>query len=375
MIIGYDAKRAYLNGSGLGNYSRNTIEVMMQYFPENNYYLYTTDDDTPYFYIDENTPNVQVRTPQSTIDKLSDSFWRSYTIYNQLQKDKIDLFHGLSNELPFSLSNKKIKSIVTIHDLIFLRYPHLYSFLDRAIYNRKFKRASEISDRIIAVSEQTKEDLVHFYKIKPEKISVVYQGCNPLYYQQASEELKSFTRQKFDLPMHFILYVGTIEERKNLLGVLKSLYANKIDIPLVVVGQARKKYFDTIQEYLAEKSIHNVYFLENVELHDLRVIYQMAEVFIYASVFEGFGIPILEALNSKVPVITSKGGCFHEVGGKSTIYIDPKDIWEMGDAIKKVLSDKELREKMKIDGYEHARLFRHENIAKNLMAIYKEIIG
>jgi len=376
MNIGFDAKRAFLNGSGLGNYSRNTIELMSHYFPEHQYNLFTPDDDPTMFNKELlRHPSIHMKTPDNFVDRLFSYNWRTNRIKKELINEGIQLYHGLTNELPVGINKTGIKSIVTIHDLIFLRYPHLYHSIDRFIYNKKIKRALEIADMIISVSEQTKTDIINFYNIKPEKIRVIYQGCNSVYYEETPEESKSVIRMKFDLPSQFLLSVGTVEERKNVLSLIKAIHEYQIDCPLVVVGAIRKKYFDSIRKYLSDHRIRDVYFLENVELHDLHVIYQMASVFVYVSVFEGFGIPIVEALNSKVPVITSIGGCFSEAGGPGSIYIDPKNIEELADSIKKVLHDSSLKQRMVDEGYKHAYNFRQDKIAHNLNHIYCEIIN
>lgn len=371
MRIGFDAKRAFFNRSGLGNYSRETINILAEFFPSNEHILYTPKPSkSKVFY---KAGNIKVHGPLKTIHKLFSSYWRSIALTQDIVFDKIDLFHGLSNELPKDIEKIKTPSVVTIHDLIFLRYPEFYAPVDRRIYEKKFYYAAENARKIIAVSQQTKDDLHQFFKIKEDKIDVVYQGCNAMFWQSMGEGKKNEILMKYLIPEQFILYVGTIEERKNLLNIIKALHTGKINYPLVVIGRPTK-YMSQIKAYIDEHKVEHVYFLYNVPNEDLPAIYQLAELFVYPSVFEGFGIPIVEALTSKTPVITSKGGCFAEAGGKSSIYVEPSNVDELAEAIRTVLNDSYLRDTMIIDGFLHAQQFRYEKIAMNLMSVYNSVL-
>ncbi|MDQ3045990.1 MAG: glycosyltransferase family 4 protein [Bacteroidota bacterium] len=371
MNIGFDAKRAFLNSSGLGNYARTLIKSLDTHFPENQYTLFTTRQaETDFKKLITEKSTISIREPESFIDKKLRSRWRSYGITDILNEKHLDVYHGLSNELPFNIGNFKGKKIVTIHDLIFLRYPKLYPFIDRKIYNKKFRHACDVADEIIAISEETKRDIEKFYFIPESKIKVVYQSCDEVYYQDVSEFTKSAIIEKYKLPADYLLYVGTIEERKNLLTIVKALKSVK-DIPLVVVGNKRS-YFQKVAEYIQlHKLQKRVIFLENVENSELPVIYRNSNVFIFPSVFEGFGIPIIEALTSKTPVITTKGGCFPEAGGPDTIYIDPYNEVAMAEQINKLLSSENYRSGIIEKGYEYAKRFRPEQISAEVMEIYK----
>jgi glycosyltransferase involved in cell wall biosynthesis len=301
------------------------------------------------------------------------SYWRSFLLSKRLVKDGIDIYHGLSNELPYNLQKTNVKSVVTIHDLIFMRYPEWYNPIDRQIYTYKFRYSSKIAQAVIAISEQTKTDLIDYFKMDEKKIKVVYQGCNEVFKQQLSkEEIEKLNRQ-YNLPEQYILYVGTIEERKNLLNIIRALHQGKIDVPLVVVGRPTA-YYEKVRKYIQDNQLENIIFLNSIPVENLPAMYQGASLFTYPSIFEGFGIPILEALQSKVPVITSKGGCFHEVGGTSSVYIDPENVEEIIDAIKKILSDSALQVEMKEKGFQHAHKFSNTIISQQIMDLYQEIL-
>lgn len=371
MKIAFDAKRAFRNFSGLGNYSRMVIHQLCEYYPDNEYVLFT-----PLSGKTENTfPPVNTRlvTPESPLLKVFNSYWRTYSIGNALKKEKFDIYHGLSNELPFNIHKTSVKSIVTIHDLIFLRFPGLYKPVDRQIYLRKFKYAALNSHLVIAISNQTRSDVINYFNIPEEKIRVVYQSGNPYFSKIYSEDDLNKIRQKYNLPGHFILNVGTIEERKNLLQLVRAQKKTKSKIPLVVVGQKRKDYFRKIASYIDSQHIKNVYFLQNVPTSDLPLIYQAATVFAYPSSFEGFGIPVLESLQSGTPVIAGKGHCLEETGGPDSIYIDPFNLEEFSNALDQVVESNSLQQTMRKSGFKYAERFHPEKTVRNLYAAYESL--
>jgi glycosyltransferase involved in cell wall biosynthesis len=296
-----------------------------------------------------------------------------FKIVPEIKADKVTIYHGLSGEIPIGLHKNGPKIIVTIHDLIFIHYPELYSFFDRKIHYLKFKYAAKNSDLIIAISEQTKKDIIYFFKIKPEKIKVIYQGCAPIFKEEIELDFIEMVKNKYRLPSKFILNVGTIEKRKNILSVIKSI--RNIDIHLVVIGK-KTIYFKEIKEYISENGIEaKIIFLENVDIKELAVIYRLAKIFIYPSIFEGFGIPIIEALYSRTPVITTEGGCFKEAGGENSIYIDTRNIIEIENCIKNLLNEPEKQEMMKIAGFKFVQKFNDNQIAKDIILCYDDIIN
>jgi glycosyltransferase involved in cell wall biosynthesis len=370
MNIGFDAKRIFHNKTGLGNYSRDLVCLLSNIHPKSNFFLYNPKDKK----IDrlENNKNVIEVLPTSLFWKKISSIWRLGPVVKQLVADRIQVFHGLSGELPKGLAAANIKSVVTIHDLIFMRYPKLYSYIDSKIHYKKFLHAVNKADQIIAISEQTKRDVVSFLNVDPSKIKVIYQGCNQLFKTEQSHVFKEDVRKKFKLPNQFILNVGTIETRKNSMLIVKAI--KDIDTVLVVIG-GETPYYHEVKEYIDTENMKDkVVFLNDVALEELVAIYQMANVFVYPSIFEGFGIPIIEALYCKTPVITSVGGCFPEAGGPHSIYINPFDEKELQGKIIEVLSNAELRNTMADRGYEFVQKFNDNIIAEEMMNVYKGLI-
>ena len=372
MKIGFDAKRAFSNNTGLGNYSRDSIRILGSFYPNNEYHLYTPKGKpNPRLSFLENQAQYHVHTPTSFLHNAFSGIWRSVILSKQLQKDEIEIYHGLSHELPKGIEKTNIKTVVTIHDLIFIRYPNLFKTIDRKIYFYKFLHACQIADHIIAVSQQTKKDIMEFFSIPTNKITVVYQGCNQAFQSEVSSQGKEAIQNRYHLPENYLLYVGSIEERKNLLTLLKSI--KNTNDQLVIIGEG-KQYKKQCLQFINENKIsHRTHFLSGLSLTEMAAIYQSAEMMIYPSIFEGFGIPILEALFCKTPVITSKGGCFIESGGTDSCYINPLDESELTQAINQIQSNKRLKEKMITSGYQHAQNFTDDKIAKNLMNIYQSL--
>ena len=246
---------------------------------------------------------------------------------------------------------------------------YFWQWIKPQIYNKKFKSACLRANKIIAVSQQTKQDIIDFFFIPEEKIEVVYQGCNTVFQKEIAVNKKQETEVKYNLPKDYLLYVGSIEERKNLLTLLKTLK----ELPnqkLVVIGNG-KAYKIKCLRFISEHNLSDrVAFLSGLEIEEMAAIYQSAQMLIYPSIFEGFGIPILEALFSKTPVITSKGGCFSEAGGPTTKYINPLSVEQMKAAILEIQNSSDLQKEMQTKGFEYAQNFTDDKIAKNLMEVY-----
>ena len=371
--IGFDAKRAIQNNTGLGNYSRYVIEVLSRFYEENKFLLYAPKNkENPRLKVINTQKNVCFRFPVSGWKHFS-SLWRVYGVKKGLRKDKITVFHGLSNELPIRINRTGIPAVVTVHDLIFLHYPNFYKPIDRWIYKLKFRHACKIADKVIAISECTKRDIVSLFGVPKEKVAVVYQGCHSNFKQTISSEKKEEVISKYSLPAQFLLYVGTIEDRKNLLLIVKALKYLNEDIHLVAVGK-KTKYKALIDKYIIKYQLSKrVHFYHQVLFDDLPAFYQLAQIFILPSRYEGFGIPIIEALTSGTPVIAAKGSCLEEAGGEHSFYIDPDNETELTDKINLILNDAKLAHQMSEQGKNYVERFSDETIAKELMLIYRSV--
>lgn len=369
MKIGFDGKRATNNLTGLGNYSRSLIAHLAQFFPQNQYFIYTPKIKAkPQISSFLGIKNVFAKTPDSP-----GLLWRTLGIKKQLVRDGIELFHGLSHEIPAGLHLLKIPSVVTVHDLIFLKFPQYFGIFDRLIYRLKCQYACKYADKIIAISECTKRDIITFFNIDSQKIEVVYQSCDDSFKTPATDEKKASVREKFQLPQKYILNVGTIETRKNLLTLIRALKYIDETYHLVVVGK-RTRYADLVQKEIELLGLNSrITFLQNVPFDELPSIYQMAAIFVYPSVYEGFGIPVIEALYSNVPVVASTGSCLEEAGGPDSVYINPEDHMGFAQAIGKLLKSDEMTEQMKIKGLSYVQRFDNQRLSEEMMNIYTHV--
>ncbi|MDR7130094.1 glycosyltransferase involved in cell wall biosynthesis [Algoriphagus sp. 4150] len=376
MRIGFDAKRAFKNFTGLGNYSRFILKSLSHNFPSNDYLLFTPEvqREAKEISLACNNSNQKTITPND-LWKLPgvSGIWRSIFQGIKHSESQLDIFHGLSNEIPL-FKNKSTKYVVTVHDLLFCRYPELFNPIDVQIYKLKMGRSCRAADQVIAVSEQTKKDLITYFSIDPAKIKVVYQGVHEIFNRDVSLDNRIHIKQKYNIPDRYLLFVSTIDKRKNVQLILEALKERRDwDCPLVVIGRPTS-YMANLKTYIHEHRLENkVFFLHDVSFEDLPTIYKMAHVFIYPSYFEGFGIPIIEAQRMGVPVITSTGSCFREAGGNGALYGRPDDPAGLIAHID-LLSDDTQREVLIQKGYMNIKRFDQKIISRQLMEIYEEVM-
>lgn len=372
MKIGFDAKRAFNNQRGLGTYSRETIRITATCAPENQYYLFTPDVDPAIRF--NRLDNQVIKLPSLSIGSFTRTLWRTFRITSHAEKLGLDVYHGLSHELPYGIEKTKVHTVVTMHDLLFLKQPELFHAFDRKMYCKKYLRSCKVADKVITVSEHTKHDLLELTDTPESKIEVVYQGCCPQFKTLVNETRKKSLKERYNLPAQFLLNVGAFEPRKNQMLIMKALKAGKIDMPLVIAGRTTD-YLKELQKHIAENGLQNqVKLLPDFPSAELPTLYQCATLFVFPSTYEGFGIPVVEALTSGIPVIAATGSCLEESGGPDSIYVNPNDEEELATRINEVLSDEQRRATMMVKGLSYTQRFSDETIAENLIRIYKSII-
>lgn len=371
MRIGFDAKRLFNNSTGLGNYSRTLVRSISELYPENDLFLFTPakgkNIEAEYFY----SSNFSIISPH----KAPGWLWRSFLMTKDIKKLNLDIYHGLSHELPYGIHTSGTKTVVTIHDLIYKFHPEDFPYFDRLVYERKFKYACQYADVIIAISQSTKNDIVKYYGVSESKIQVVYQTCNPDFQNVLSDAQIDSVLKQYKLPDDFLLYVGTINRRKNLLSVVKAINAIKKDLktPLLVVGNG-KEYKQEIEEYIKLQNLEKlIYFAPYIRNDHLPALYQNAKAFIYPSKYEGFGIPIIESLYSKTPVITTRMSSLPEAAGPGAIYVEPEKIEEISEAILSILKDDSLRNELSQNGFEYVQKFNQKILTTQIFDIYKSL--
>lgn len=374
-IIGFDAKRIVRNGTGLGSYGRTLVNDLAQR-QDLALRLYAPDkgrDDLRSQIVER--PNVSFCYPHfSSSIHLPSSWWRMKGVVTDLQRDGVQLYHGLSGELPIGIRKSGIRSVVTIHDLIFLRHPEFYNWVDTKIYAWKFRQTLREADHVIAISECTKRDILYYGDIDEQKISIVYQSFAPRFSVEVSEEQRTQVRSAYQLPQRYILNVGSIEARKNILQAVQALPLLPDDVALVMVGR-HTPYTDQVLQYVREHHLEErVRVLHGVPDEHLPMLYALAESFVYPSVYEGFGIPIIEAISCGLPVVACSGSCLEEAGGPDSLYVQPGNVEAMAAAIRLTLVGAEGRELRIENSKKYIRRFSGCNVADQVADIYSALM-
>ncbi|MBO4960952.1 MAG: glycosyltransferase family 4 protein [Flavobacteriales bacterium] len=369
--IGYDAKRLFNNRSGLGNYSRTLVRDILSRHTNDVCYLFTPKRSVEVDFL----PSTQCRVVMPRGGwKLLKSLWRTVRIAPKCRKEKINVFHGLSHELPYGIEKMGVKTVLTVHDLIFMRHPEFYNRTDVKIHTKKIRYAVQVADVIIAISNQTKVDIMELLGVEEEKIRVVYQGItrHSLYdmsLKEAEEELKSFL-----LPTKYILCVGTMEERKNQLKLCQAL-KNIPEAHLVIVGRSSGGYGQMLHRYIRENDIADrVKIFSDVTDSQLSAFYKKCLYVVYPSVYEGFGLPIVEAMAYGKPVLTTRGGCFEEAGGRAAWYMDSSDVNDIARCIRRLWADGFARDILRENAREQLKKFSAENTSEKIYEIYRSLV-
>ena len=372
MIIGFDAKRAFQNRTGLGNYSRMLICGLAQQHQDVRSFLYAPVMSGEYKGYFSGYANISTRQP-SGMDRHFPNLWRRYGVSVHLRGDKVDIFHGLSHELPHGIP-RSIKKVVTMHDLIVWRYPQYYSAFDRRVHRIKQRHACRIADVVIAISQQTKSDLIKYMHVPEAKIRVLYQSCDNIFWKPVSEQDKASVREAYSLPERYVICVGSIEERKNQQAAIKALAELPADLHLVIVGRPHGSYYHTIQSEIKRNRLTDrVHIITNADFEDFPALYANAVASVYVSQFEGFGIPIVESMCCDVPVVTSNLSSMPEAGGDAALYADPNNPHEIAQQLQRIVDDPQLRVELVEKGRKQRQLFAPDKIIADFYALYTEL--
>ena len=371
--IGYDAKRIVRNGTGLGSYGRTLVNDLAPIMPDVTLRLYAPDagrDDLRCQV--QSRENVRFCYPRHLRFRLQRDWWRMKGVVKDLRRDGVELYHGLSGELPEGLSAAGIPGVVTVHDLIFLRHPEFYPALDAFFYKLKFRKMLREATRIIAISACTKRDILYYGDFPEDRIDLVYQSCSTRFSQPVSPSLLVEARRKYRLPQRYVLNVGTVEVRKNILLGIRAMAKLPADLHLVIVGR-QTKYQKRLDAEIRKLGLGNrIHFLQGVPNTLLPAVYRQAEAFIYPSRYEGFGVPVIEAIQSGLPVVAATGSCLEEAGGPDSLYVDPDDA---DGAAAAVLSAMENRTGMVERSRHYVRRFENQDVASQVLEVYGKALG
>ena len=377
MIIGFDAKRLLANRSGLGNYARTLVGNLLGDGAVATAHLYTPRVDAR---IDA---RILLAHPSTRLHHhrggLRGAYWRTRGVVAELRRDGVELFHGLSQELPAGLRAAGIRGVVTVHDLLQRRHPEQFPWLDRQVYNLKVAHALHTADRVVAITEATRADLLaHYPWLEPARVAVVYQSCDPVYFARPAEAEVAAARRRFGLPANYLLSVGSMVARKNHRVLVEAVarLPPRERLPLVLVGRGPER--DRLRSLADGLGLGDAVLIRTDvgTTRELRAVYAGATVLLYPSVAEGFGIPLVEGSLQGVPVLAGDVPAMREAGGPGARYVPPRGVAGWAEALGRVLGDGALRERMAREQEAYARRhFGAEVTARALVRVYREVLG
>ena len=285
----------------------------------------------------------------------------------------VDVFHGTDHLLPpFS----RARTVFTLHDLIFKFFPEYHLPLNRAFLGLMLPRFLRRADAIIAVSECTKRDAIRLYHLPPERITVIYEGVDPALRPESDSARIAQARARYAHDQPFILYLGTIEPRKNIVALIdavRALRARGLPHRLLIAGRKGWLYQPTL-DHVAQMGMSDaVDFLDYVPDAELPALFSACDAFVFPSLYEGFGLPPLEAMACSAPVVCSNTSSLPEVVGDAAVLFDPRDIGEIASAIERVVSDAALRDELRAKGIAQAAKFSWERAARETLAVYESV--
>lgn len=356
--------------TGIGVYTKNLIHALSKTDKHNRYFLCLNAENYDDFAIEQaNFENVLVRAPLKKY-----YLWEQFYLPVFIKKKRIDIIHGPRSVLPL-LSGAK--SVVTIHDLAFIHFPEVIRYSPINYWPVFVRRSAIRADHIIAVSKNTKKDIIRLFDIPENRITVTYEGCGDHFKKVTDKSSLATLSERYGLPERFILYVGNIEPRKNLGILLQALILlmknHSLELKLVIVGKKGWLYsdfFKLIKQLYLENSI---VFTGYVEDKDLPGIYSLADVFVYPSKYEGFGLPLLESMACGTPVIASNTSSIPEIVGASGLLFSPNRPDELAACINQLVNDPGLRARLVQSGIERSKLFSWKKMAMETLQIYGRV--
>jgi len=366
--IGIDIRSLIFTQAGISHNLYNLISYLSQFPEDSQYFLFTsgrTNRSWP-----KNVKEIVIRWPHLSANM--EKIWEEIFLPLGLIFKKIELFHGPRFMIPRACP---CKTVVTIHDLGFKIMPECIINSAYIYFDSRTKLAVSKADRIIAVSENTKNDLIKLYNASEDKITVIHWGIDQSFQPCNDRSSIGRIKNKLGIDKEFILFVGTIEPRKNLVRLIKAFDKLKMkrEYRLVIAGCKGWLYeevFATVKELNMEKDI---IFTGYVHDNELPFLYSAAELFICPSLYEGFGLPVLEAMACGVSVVTSNVSSLPEVAGDAAILVDPYDVEAIAKAMEQVLEDSNLRKEMIEKGFERAEKFSWQDTVKKTLDVYKQV--
>ena len=367
MRVAIDARK--LHDFGIGTYIRNLLRHLARRERDTDYVLLCQDADRPAVAaLGPNFRPVREPSPNYSVREQLHVPW-------VLRRERPDVYHAPHYVLPLAIG---CASVVTIHDCIHLRFPQYLPGRAAYLYARaSMWRAATGSDRLITVSEASKRDILHYFDVPPDKIAVIYNAIDERFGLTPSEEAISRVRQRYQLDHPFVLYVGNIKPHKNLVRLIKAFAAVRTrafdELKLLIIGDEISKLPALRRAVHSHKLHKHVRFLGFLPDDMLAILYRLASVFVFPSLYEGFGLPPLEAMASGTPVVTSNVASLAEVAGDAAVLVDPYEVDSIADGMRRVLSDPALADDLRQRGLRRAAAFSWEQSVARTAAIYRQL--
>jgi len=378
MKIGYDLDSLTLRSGGIGRYGVNLINHLAKILLDE-----TQDEIFVFFHRSFDRSLLDEREHLNFIEKYtrikSNVLRKAIFLPFSVRGLKMDVFHGVDHiGLPFLYKSKTCRYVVTIHDLITRIYPRSFPIKQRLVQNTLLPHILRKADKVIVDSRATENDVRKFYPNQAEKIRVIYAGVESQFYPRSQDEVEKVL-DKYSIGFKYFLFLGTLEPRKNIVRLIEAFIKLKqegsIEHRLVITGRKGWLYKEILEKIQKSPFSQDIIFTDFVNDEDLPFLYSGAEIFIYPSLYEGFGLPVLEAMACGTPVIASNLSSLPEVAGEAGILIDPLEVEEIVQAMDKLSRDRELREELQKKGLERAKLFSWERVAKDTLELYQEMTG
>jgi glycosyltransferase involved in cell wall biosynthesis len=368
MRVAIDTRK--IHDFGIGTYIRNLLRQLARIDQDTEYVLLCREPDLGIAaQLGPNFRGVVEPSPNYSLREQIHIPW-------VLRRERPDVFHAPHYVLPPAV---RCPSVVTIHDCIHLMFPqYLPNRAAHAYAKASMWAAARRSDRILTVSEASKRDILHFFNVEPEKIVVVYNAIDEHFSAAPSEEQVARIRERYQLDHKFVLYVGNIKPHKNLVRLIEAfsrLRRTHDDLKLLIIGDEISR-LPALRRAVHRNKLHKfVRFLGYLKDDTLTVLYRLASVFVFPSLYEGFGLPPLEAMASGTPVVTSNVSSLPEVTGDAAVLVDPYDPDSIGEGMRRILDDPRLAEELRIKGLQRAREFSWARSVEKTQRVYREIAG
>lgn len=369
MRIALDCRSVFKGHGGIGSHAEKLARVLTDADKKSTYLLLTTSRL-------QETLTKQKNTVQLSFEAgMIDQNWEQLKLPDILKENKIDLYHNTCFSLP--VVNTVKYRVSTIHDIVFRTIPELVDDSLRDYLDHWTEHAAKVADKIITVSEYSKNEIVKYYKISPDKISVIYNGIAPEFTKASTEKIEA-VRKKYKIPETFVFYLGSIEPKKNidlLFDAYRILPQNlKTTCPLVLAGGRGGKSYDLESAVRKRNLQKQIMLLGYVDDLDVVPLLSAASVFVYPSRYEGFGLPPLEAMACKTPAIVSNASCLPEVVGDAALIADANSPEDLMGKIKIILKDEDLRRNYSKKGYQRSKEFTWKKAAEQTLKIYRGLL-